>query len=317
MLGLDFAGGRPGAAAIKAAGYHFVCRYLSPGGSGLPGKLLLPGEYEEYMSSGVAVVANWETTSDRSLGGYAAGVADAQAARATCIAVGHPELRPIYFSVDFDASPSQQGAIDDYLRGAASVLGGPDRIGVYGSYYVCQRCAASGTAQWFWQCGAWSGGQRWAGAHIYQRIGFATIGGVQCDVNEALAPDFGHAPYSGPVTMMGRRRSRRRDEENTVQLPATTTRLDMQVPTDVIGGWCGAANLLLTANTGGATVYGVYAVSDRGATPPLVVPLANNDRGQPYNQWWPLKLALAAGVTSVIVNYTAPAGMVAHIEYQN
>lgn len=100
-------------------------------------------------------------------------------------------------------------------------------------------------------------------------------------------------------------------------LPATTTRIDAQIPTDVVGGWCGKANLLLTANAGGATVYGIFSVADRGATAPLVTPILTNNAGQPFVQWWPLKVALAAGTTSVVVNYTAPAGMAAHVEYKN
>lgn len=111
-------------------------------------------------------------------------------------------------------------------------------------------------------------------------------------------------------------RSRRR-EDNTMELPATPARIDMQIPTDVVGGWCGAANLLLTANTGGAKVYGVFAVADRGSTAPLVTELLNNPGGQDFAQWWPLKKTLAAGTTSVIVNYTAATGMVARIEYEH
>jgi hypothetical protein len=30
------------------------------------------------------------------------------------------------------------------------------------------------------------------------------------------------------------------DEDNTVELPSTNARIDKQVPTDVVGGWCGA-----------------------------------------------------------------------------
>lgn len=113
------------------------------------------------------------------------------------------------------------------------------------------------------------------------------------------------------------RRSHRRDEENSMLFPPSTTRIDMQIPTDVVGGWCGAANLLLNANTGGALVYSVMAVVDRGSTPPLVTTLLGNPNGQNFVQWWPLKKPLPAGTTSVVVNYTAPAGMVAHVEYEN
>lgn len=192
-LGLDYAGGRPGGKAIAAAGYGFVCRYLSAGGAGLPGKLLTAEEYADLVTHGVAVAVNWETTADRMKGGRAAGVKDAQAADAQIRVVGYPADRPIYFSADWDATPAQQAAIDDYLRGAASVVG-PDRVGIYGGYWVVKRCLDNDTARWAWQTGAWSGGNRDPRAHIYQRIGTTTVGGVPCDVNEALAADFGQHP---------------------------------------------------------------------------------------------------------------------------
>lgn len=193
MLGLDYSGGRPGGAAIRAAGYDFVVRYLSKGGPALPGKLLTAAEYLDLMVHGVAVVVNWETTADRMRGGYQAGVIDAQRADAQVRAVGHPTARPILFSADWDATPGDQVAIDAYLRGAASVIGAA-RVGVYGSFYVVRRCLDNRTAAWAWQTGAWSGGQREPRAHLYQRIGTVTVGGVECDVNEALTVDFGQHP---------------------------------------------------------------------------------------------------------------------------
>lgn len=139
---------------------------------------------------------------------------------------------------------------------------------------------------------------------------------VDADAYRGTAAEFSALiGRAAPVAIT--HRSRRRDEENTMLLPATTTRIDVQVPTDVVGGWCGSANLLLTANTGGATVYGVYGVSDRGATAPLVTKMLDNSTGQTFAQWWPMKTPLANGTTSVVVNYTSPMGMVAHIEYQN
>jgi hypothetical protein len=213
-LGLDYAGGLPGAAAIKKAGYRFVCRYLTPGGPGLPGKLLTPEEYADLQAHGIAAVVNWETSATRMLDGYNAGVADAEAAETRIRAVGHPLDRPVFFSADFDATPAQQAEIDDYLRGVASVLGA-DRVGIYGSYNVVKRCLDNHTARWAWQTAAWSRGQVEPRIHIYQRITSATVGGVECDVNEALKlPDFGQHPT----------RHHRRDDMPL--LPATTMPAD-------------------------------------------------------------------------------------------
>lgn len=215
LNGFDYAGGRPTAQQIKAAGGAFVCRYLSDGGPGLPGKLLLPGEASALRAGGVDIVSNWETTADRMLGGFNAGVADAQAARDQVVACGGPAGGgPIYFSADFDATPDQQGPINDYLRGAASVIGAAN-VGVYGGYWVVSRALDAGVARWAWQCQAWSGGNVDARAHILQdnNAGYAYVGGVQCDIDHALQADYGQwsahmnispsTPTGGPVAQPG------------------------------------------------------------------------------------------------------------------
>lgn len=190
LLGLDYAGGRPGGASIATAGYKFVVRYLTSGGSSLPGKQLTIAEYNDLQDHGIAVVVNFETTATRMKAGFSAGVEDARYSDGYLRQLGYPTNRPIYFSADWDATPSDQAAIDDYLKGAASVLG-INRVGIYGGYWPVKRALDNGTAKWAWQTGAWSGSNVDPRIHIYQRIGFATVGGVQCDVNEARKEDFG------------------------------------------------------------------------------------------------------------------------------
>lgn len=192
-LGLDYAGGRPGGAAIKAAGYDFVVRYLSNGGPGLPGKLLTPAEANDLRANGVDIVSNWETTADRALAGRAAGIADAEAALAQVLACGGRGDRPIYFSVDFDAAEVQQVAINNYLLGAGTIL--PTFVGVYGGYWVVKRALDAGAASWGWQTVAWSGSNIEARRNLFQRAGFVTVDGVQCDVNEAHTADYGQWGY--------------------------------------------------------------------------------------------------------------------------
>lgn len=192
-LGLDYAGGRPSAQAIKDAGYQFVVRYLTAGGRGLPGKLLLPEEYRALVSVGVAVAVNFETTADRMKYGAIAGAQDAALAKASVRVIGFPQDRPVYFSADWDAQPFEYKKIDDYLAACAALLG-IDNVGVYGSYAVVKHCLDVGSARWAWQTGAWSKGKRDPRIHIYQRIGTTIVGGVPCDVNEACVEDFGQHP---------------------------------------------------------------------------------------------------------------------------
>jgi hypothetical protein len=188
ILGIDYAWGRPGGNAIKSAGYNFVCRYLSYDSSK---NIDLP-ETKDLTNNSLSIVVVWESTSDRALSGFSAGRDDAMIAANQIHNAGLPNNMPIYFAVDFDASPPQQAAIDDYLRGAAAVIG-TERVGVYGSYYVVKRCFDNGTAAFGWQTAAWSGGKREPRAHIYQRIESININEVSCDVNEALKESFGQS----------------------------------------------------------------------------------------------------------------------------
>jgi hypothetical protein len=95
----------------------------------------------------------------------------------------------VYFSADWDATSGEQAAIDAYLKGAASVLGA-GRVGVYGSFDVINRCKRNGTARWFWQTYAWSGGRLSGAAHLYQYHNGQHINGA-VDLTRALVPEFG------------------------------------------------------------------------------------------------------------------------------
>ncbi|MCP2165437.1 glycoside hydrolase domain-containing protein [Goodfellowiella coeruleoviolacea] len=191
MKGLDYSTGPPSAAAVRAAGYEFVVRYVSRPGNP---KNITAREFADMTNNGVAVALVFETTANRALSGYAGGQADAQSAADQAAGVGMPGSRPIYFAVDFDAQPNQFGTIDDYLRGAASVVG-IDRVGVYGSFSVVGHCLDVGTARYAWQTAAWSGGQADLRAHLFQRRGTVYVGGIACDVNDSNASDFGQWPY--------------------------------------------------------------------------------------------------------------------------
>lgn len=185
--GVDYSWARPGGAALAAAGKKFACRYIPYDGHA--GKGLEAAERDDLRSHGINIVLVFESYAGRAREGRAAGKADGEVSKAKAAGLGFPTDRPIYFAIDFDATPQEQGVIDEYLRGAAEALGA-DRVGVYGGFYVVKRCKENGTAKWYWQTFAWSGGAKLDGRHLYQYLNGQPINGGEVDFNEGYG-DYG------------------------------------------------------------------------------------------------------------------------------
>lgn len=186
--GVDYAWSRPDVTALAAAGKVFACRY---GGPGSDGKQLDPAEARALSAAGVAIVANAEGATNGLLGGWSAGVSWARDAEAHFAACGMPPGRPIYLSVDFDVQSGQWAAVAQALRGAASVLGGVHRVGVYGGRRAIEWARRDGVAAWFWQTYAWSSGVWVPGNHIEQYRNGVALAGATLDLDRALRGDFG------------------------------------------------------------------------------------------------------------------------------
>jgi hypothetical protein len=187
MKGVDYSWARPGGKAIRAAGFEFAMRYVPYPGDG--GKGLTFEEIADLRANGLAIGLVFESTAGRMLDGYSAGVADALQCAASVDALAFPVTLPVYFACDFDAQPAQYAALDDYLQGAASELG-LMRVGVYGGYHVIEHCHEVGSAAYFWQTYAWSGGHVSDWAHIFQNLNGQTLNGGAVDYNAAAA-EFG------------------------------------------------------------------------------------------------------------------------------
>jgi hypothetical protein len=186
VFGIDYAWGNPDYAALKNAGVRFVMRYVSHD----PGKDLDPAELRSLHARGIKVGLVFESTANRALDGFAAGVTDAKYAAERAKSLGLNV--PIYFGVDFDASDAQKPVVAKYLSGAVSVLG-KDRVGVYGSYYVVRYCVNFKVCDWFWQTYAWSGGLVHPDAHILQYSNGHALAGVSCDYNHGSTSGYGAA----------------------------------------------------------------------------------------------------------------------------
>lgn len=205
-FGVDYAfNPHPSISALKAAGVKFVCRYISQEtANDANGKNLTPGEARALSDAGIDIVLVVEEGANRMLGGKASGVSDAAHADAVVKALGMAGM-PIYFACDFDATPGQQGAINDYLDGAASVIG-RGRVGIYGGYWPCMRAAQSRRVTYVWQTYAWSGSNvpgnpadlGGVTRHLFQYQNGMHVGGASVDYDKSLQPDFGQWPRPKP-----------------------------------------------------------------------------------------------------------------------
>ncbi len=94
----------------------------------------------------------------------------------------------------------QLATIADYYRGVASVIG-LDRTGAYGGYNTIKYLFDAGVIRWGWQTYAWSSFADEPGGQIYlhwdpqaqlrQVKNGVLIGGVDCDLDDSMAADFG------------------------------------------------------------------------------------------------------------------------------
>ncbi|MFF4799831.1 peptidoglycan-binding protein [Streptomyces sp. NPDC001351] len=191
--GIDYSDASLTASSVAAAGYGFVCRYLS----WLPNsKVLTLSEAEALTAANLGIVSNWESDGLQSWQSgvpsdpHSQGAGHATEANRQALANGMPSSRPIYFSVDFDLQPSMYSALNSYFDGVASVIG-RSRTGAYGGYHVIKELFDNGKITWGWQTYAWSGGNWDSRAQLRQVQNGITVAGKDADLDQAMAADFG------------------------------------------------------------------------------------------------------------------------------
>lgn len=187
--GVDYSLGRPDPACLFANGKRFAARYFSPPG-GID-KDLSPDEARALTAAGIAICSNWEDFEAKPLKGFDTGVADAAMALEHALVCGMPSNRPIYFSVDFDASDAQlAGPIKFYFQGCIEVLG-LDRVGGYGGLRTIKFLFDNNLIKWGWQTYAWSHGVWDPRAQVQQYKNATTVCGVSLDLDRATVDDYG------------------------------------------------------------------------------------------------------------------------------
>ncbi|MFF4256960.1 glycoside hydrolase domain-containing protein [Streptomyces sp. NPDC001663] len=137
------------AAALYAAGYRYIGRYLSNVPGSTLNKQLQPGELKVIAAHGLNVFPIYQT-----YGGEAAyfrraqGIADAHAAIQRARHYGFRPGTRIYFAVDFDALDHEvTESVLPHFRGIKATVDeyGPEyHIGIYAPRNVCSRVGAEG-----------------------------------------------------------------------------------------------------------------------------------------------------------------------------
>lgn len=136
-------------------------------------------EYDSLLAAGLKVRLVMQDKTTDADGGYAAGVARAQRAKAGADYLGYRGV--VFFTNDRTELPNP-GVWQAYLDGAASVLG-KERVGAYG--FANAMNAAVGHAAAFWQSGRES--LLVNHANVYQwNNGRVYIAGLEADLNKVI-----------------------------------------------------------------------------------------------------------------------------------
>lgn len=182
---------------LQANGIEFVCRYYANSGK----KILSRSEALALSQAGLNIVVVWEDgyPTKGSYFSYAKGVDDGSSAYHDALVIGQPIDSPIYFAVDYDASPADvSGGICDYFRGVATgfaASGGTDEqthpIGVYGSGATCSFLLARNlvTFTWLSQSTGFRGSKDFAAWNIKQGPDQQMVG-IDVDFDEST-DDYG------------------------------------------------------------------------------------------------------------------------------
>jgi hypothetical protein len=210
---IDFAERRIAPDEIKSAGYGGVVNYVSESrpGANFAAKPITREYADALRAAGLQIVSNfqygkpgWPDPSDFTRG-YDGGTADAATALRLHNAAGGGNSAPIFFSVDDDIDVNTWNSLAvNWFRGINSVLG-VERTGIYGHAQACGWAIRDGVIghsstaghRWAWQTKSWSNGQREPAAVLYQEVVNTAsnpgplLGGINVDVDEILAPDYG------------------------------------------------------------------------------------------------------------------------------
>jgi Domain of unknown function (DUF1906) len=188
----DYSAGQLGGEALVAAGFGGVNRY-----AGTPGwpKNITAEEYADHVAAGLRITLVYEYDTDDYLGGYAAGVTNAQALMADAANCGIPNTTPISASADEHLTAGNTAVAVAYQSGfydTAKAAGWQGPVGAYGFDEFITAAVAAGKAEWTWRCGAppapGSGVTMWQRNGSDGQAAQTTVAGIACDISDQLRP---------------------------------------------------------------------------------------------------------------------------------
>lgn len=167
----DYSLWRPTIDQLKALGVRGVCRYISDrdlSDTSVPAKNITPAEAKTLLDAGFEVVLVWETSAARAGEGASAGAEDVWDAENQANYLGYPVDAPIFYAVDYDATPAQVKA---YLDSVVFNSKRPSGLGLYGGYDIIHAYVHNGPFKYGWQTSSWSENVVCdTGTYLYQNV---------------------------------------------------------------------------------------------------------------------------------------------------
>jgi hypothetical protein len=182
------------ASGLVKAGISHVGRYLDDNWKGIN-----KAEADILKAAGLQIISIFEKKPTKvSYFTAAQGKSDALEAYKFAQAIGQPTGTAIYFTVDYDAQPSDYDEILTYFQAVKANLKGYI-VGAYGSYSVLNFLHSKGVATYYMQTLAWSGGKKCSFLNIYQYKCDTTLNGIDVDLDSLEKSDVGAWGKSKPV----------------------------------------------------------------------------------------------------------------------
>jgi hypothetical protein len=186
--GVDYSESRPSPTGLVKVGKEFVGRYV---GAGFGPKLLDTDEAHALTDAGLMIVSLVEGADPMEpLQGFGKGQEHGRLATEWHHGHGFPTPPVFYFAVDFDVQPEQWPTVQQYLQGAASIVG-IDHTGIYGGLNAVEWAHLDDLARWFFQTFAWSNGQWFNGNQLEQYRNDVSLVGGTVDLDRAPTPWYG------------------------------------------------------------------------------------------------------------------------------